>query len=265
MKTRRIRAKKLNNARDLGGLTTQDGRRIKCNKLIRCGQLYKLPTKTVGVLKQMGVTTVCDIRTYAGVNDKPDTLIGGVRYEWLPVICTPEPIKSDERTMRLTLKRESYRLKREFHNIDNYMIQMYKSVLFTEDGQASLRKFIRLVIDEDGCILWHCASGKDRTGICAMLIEGLLGIEENAIIEDYMSSRKFCRRKYFWNRIGLIFAPIAISFKKILFGFMRVKRLYIETAINEIKSRYGNIANYCKTVFKITDEDIDTLKIKYLV
>ncbi len=264
MNTKRLRAKKLNNARDLGGLATQDGRTIKCNRLIRSGQLYKLPIKTVDLLKRIGVTTVCDIRTRAGVNDKPDTLIDGVRYEWLPVICVPEPIKPDESTMRLTLKRESYRLKREFHSIDNYMLQMYKSILFTEDGQEGLRKFIRLVIEEEGCILWHCASGKDRAGICAMLVEGLLGIEENAIIEDYMASRKLCRRKYFWNRLGLIFAPITISFKKILFGFMRVKRLYIEMVLGEIKSRYGNIVNYCKTVFKITDEDIDTLKIKYL-
>ena len=45
-----------------------------------------------------------------------------------------------------------------------------------------------------------------RTGICAMLLESILGVDENLIIQDYCISDKFQFRRRFWQKAGLVIA-----------------------------------------------------------
>lgn len=50
------------------------------------------------------------------------------------------------------------------------------------------RAFAVLGKDGNYPAYFHCAIGSDRTGIMAMLIQGLIGVEEEAIWRDYLSS-----------------------------------------------------------------------------
>ena len=245
-------------------MPTEDGREIKPHKLIRSGKLYDLPKSTVKALEKMGVTTVIDLRIPAEINDKPDTNVN-CTYVQLPLLCTATAGITHEPNMRLMMKNESYRIKEEFGTADNYMIETYRSVLFNEQPQEYLKKFLRIVVEEEGCVLFHCVSGKDRAGICAMLLEFLLGVSEEIVLEDYLLSRKFWRGRYFLNKLGLAIVPVSFRFKRILFGFMRTKKEYLKTVIDEINSRYGSVVQYCKEVLNVTDEDIDILRKKYLV
>lgn len=264
MHSRKIRLKKLNNFRDLGGLVTADGKTIKYGRLYRSGKLSALPDCTVKAIRAANITTIVDLRIPAERGDHPDTFIDGIEYVILPVLCTPAEIAECERTMRLTMKKESYRLGKDISNMEEYMLQTYRSIVFNYEPKQALKKFLRLVIEEEGGILWHCSSGKDRAGICSMLIEALLGADEDIIMEDYLASRKFLRKTYSLNRLALIFAPISLKFKRILYGYMKVKPKYLKTIVDEMKLRYGSIEGYCKTELDVTDEDIALLKEKYL-
>lgn len=264
MHIRRLPLKKLFNTRDLGGMPAANGRKIKREKLIRSGKLYKLPEETVNKLQKMGLKTVIDLRIFTEIEEYPDTVIEGAEYVHLPVLCTVTPGITREKSMTRTMAIESRRIKREFGNADNYMIAMYKTVLLSEEPVALLKKCLRLIIDNDGCILWHCSGGKDRAGIVAMLIESLLGVDEKIIVEDYVASHRFQRAKFFWNRFGLVIAPLVPRFKKILFGMMAAKPVYITETINALKEKYGSVQEYCKQVLDITDQDIATLREKYL-
>jgi protein-tyrosine phosphatase len=141
---------------------------------------------------------------------------------------------------------------------------MYKSILFSDDSIGCLKQAMRLIIDNDACILWHCSGGKDRAGIITMLLLYLLDVDEKIIITDYTASHMFQRKKFFWNRVGLAVAPLYTRFKAILFGMMAAKPKYMTSTIEEVEARYGSIQNYCKQVLDITDDDIATLKSKYL-
>jgi protein-tyrosine phosphatase len=45
-------------------------------------------------------------------------------------------------------------------------------------------------------LLFHCAAGKDRTGIVAAVLLGLLGVADDDILDDYeMTSRCFTPRR----------------------------------------------------------------------
>lgn len=261
---KRLPLKKLFNTRDLGGLPTEDGRVIKHGKLIRSGKLYKIPTKTVETLKNYGVKTVIDLRIYTEQEDAPDTLWEGVKYVHLPVLCTATPGITRERSMRSTMVKESKRIKKEFGTADNYMAEMYCSILLNEEPQQLLKQALRLIIENEDCILWHCSGGKDRAGVIAMLVESLLGVSEKVIIQDYVTSHRFQRARFFWNRAALVIAPCSLRFKKILFGMMAAKPQYLTVAMDRIKEKYGSIVGYCKEVLDVTDEDIELMKKKYL-
>lgn len=264
MYRKNIILKKLNNTRDLGGMPTEDGRKIKNRKLLRSGRLNRLPIQTAKALKELGITTIIDLRIQTECDEHPDTKIDGIRYVWLPLLFTATTGITTEKSMYKTMLKESKRIKREFGTVDNYMISTYLNVLFNKQAQDGLKKFLRLVRDEEGCILWHCASGKDRAGICAMLVESLLGVPEKVIVSDYMLSQDFCRRKFVVNRLALAVAPLRFRMKKILYGLMRTKEEYLMGVIEALKRRYGGVVEYCKQVLGVTDEDVSLLKEKYL-
>lgn len=260
----RFDLKGLVNTRDLGGMPAGEGKKIKSGKLIRSGKLYKLPEKTVAALKDYGITTVLDLRIFTECDQAPDTLWEGVNYCHMPLLCTATPGITREKSMRKTMAIEARRIKDEFGNADNYMIEMYRSIFFSEEPKRQLTQILRLIIENDGCVLWHCSAGKDRAGIVAMLVESLLGVDKQAIMEDYMLSTRFLGRKFFWNRLGLTIAyPFLTNrFRKILMVMMEAKPEYMP--IDEIEQKYGSVTNYCKNELGITDEDIATLRGKYL-
>lgn len=271
IKVNRLKLKKLTNTRDLGGLETADGRKIRGGRLIRSGKLSKLPKSTVRALRDMGVTTVVDLRIENERCASPDTPIEGCRYVHQPILCVPTiGITGTDALFERTgkesarVKIEGERIKKEFGSIDNYMKETYRTILFNESAQEGLRKFLRLVVEEEGCILWHCASGKDRAGICAMLVEGLLGVPEETILADYMLSGRYWRKRYTLNKAVLAVGPVSMRLKRILFGLMRIKREYLETVLREIDERYGSVTEYCKAELGITEEDISRMKEKYL-
>lgn len=265
MKIERLKLKRLNNTRDLGGLPTIDGQAIVTGKLFRSGRLSKLNSMACNELRKMGVTKIIDLRTPTECSDHPDTMIEGIEYVPLPVLYMPKGGVTAEKTMAKWLYKESARLKEEFGTANNYMICSYREMVFEQEQQKSLSQVLRIIIQAEGGVLFHCTSGKDRAGICAMLIESLLGVKDEWILKDYMASAAFCRRKFFWNKIGIIIGPLPIPFKKILLGLMYLKPEFINTIIQDMIDRYGSVINYCKEALGITDEDIRQLRSKYLV
>lgn len=264
MRIEKMYLKKLNNTRDLGGMPASDGRKIKKDKLIRSGKLYKLPFLTRERLKRKGVTTVIDLRIDNEVEEYPSTPIEGAKYVRIPLICTATAGITHDKSMARLVRMESKRLEKEFGSADEYMHKVYLAMLFNEQSIDSLREVFRIFLKEDGCVLWHCSGGKDRAGVVAMLMEGLLGVDEQILIADYVASQRFQRRKRNWQKIGLRVSPISRKFKQILFAFMDAKPQYIRGAIAEIKKRYGSIEGYCKDALGLTSEEITALKDKYL-
>ncbi len=261
---KRLPLKKLFNTRDLGGMPAGNGLMIKRDKLLRSGKLYKLPKSTVEKLQKKGVNLIIDLRIFTEREEYPDTVIDGAEYIHLPVLCTATPGITREKSMLKTMCIESKRIKTEFGTADDYMVAMYKMVLFSDEPVKLLKDCMRLIIDNDGCVLWHCSGGKDRAGIVAMLVESLLGVDEKIIVQDYVASHRFQRFKFFWNRMGLFIAPIVPRLKKILYGMMAAKPRYLTETMNEIKAEYGSIINYCKERLEITDSDIKKMREKYL-
>jgi protein-tyrosine phosphatase len=182
------------NVRDVGGLPTVDGRMTQRDRLIRADNLQGLTPADVRVLvDEHEVRAIADLRT--GVE---------VAYEG------PGPMTSEP---RVTIRNLSL-FPEAGHNTDAAAVDGDGPVVLpwqarTDDpkdadglpaGAAgfyvrylldradSVIDALRLVAHTDGAALVHCAAGKDRTGVVVAIALAEVGVERDAIVEDYAMS-----------------------------------------------------------------------------
>ena len=62
--------------------------------------------------------------------------------------------------------------------------------------------------DPDGCpLVFHCAAGKDRTGVLAALVLSTLGVPDPDVAADYALSADAMARRLAWLRPPILTAP----------------------------------------------------------
>lgn len=264
MQIEKLDLKKTKNMRDMGGLPAGDGKKIKSGKLVRSGRLSKLPTETVEALQALDIRTVIDMRTNREIAEHPPTILNGAEYHYIILPATAQPELSKSRHMSTEMYIQSRRVKRDFGTSENYMHEMYKFIAFDPECQKKLKSVFDILINTDGCTVFHCNSGTDRTGILAMLIESVLGVNKQLIIEDYMASKTFQRRRRYWQKFGLYFSPVPMRFRRLLFAQMLPRPQYIIKLMDEIEARYGSVTDYVKNALGVTEDQITILKAKYL-
>ena len=172
------------NARDLGGLTTVDGRRTRPAALIRSDTLCRLSPVGRAALIAHGVRTVVDVRFPSEIErddpahpfrDGPD----GVLYLNRPtnVGHTAE----EEAAMVAGIRAAESRLELNVIDLDA-----------NRAGFASIATAIARA--PAGGVVVHCHAGKDRTGIAIALVLSLVGVPDETIAADYALSGREPRR-----------------------------------------------------------------------
>lgn len=157
------------NVRDLGGLTTVDGRRVRRGALVRSDQLCRLDDGGRGALVAHGVRTVIDLRSPAEAQQDPDPALHekGVDYRLIP--------QQDDQLWRQPQWAARTRAERD--------------ALVLDQRAAHIAAMARTVANAvPGGVLIHCLAGKDRTGIAVALLLSLIGVSDADIAADYALS-----------------------------------------------------------------------------
>ena len=160
----------IQNMRDLGGLRTADGRKIRPNMLIRSAQL----AQAVGEDLEH-VAAVIDLRTIKEREEMPD-LLYSCRYLPMPVFDEFKPGVSHEEEAKQAPKLPD-------------MAVLYG--ILVRNYMDSFRNILTAIMHHDfseGAILWHCTEGKDRCGITTAMILELLDVDRDTIMEDYLKT-----------------------------------------------------------------------------
>ncbi|WP_272031742.1 tyrosine-protein phosphatase [Oceanobacillus kimchii] len=157
----------LDNCRELGGYSTRFGQQTKWHSFLRSSDMSKLTQEDNDFLKQYGLKTVIDLRGADEIEKHKNPLaeVDFCNYHNIPFI-TKEVSDITFSTYKVT------------------MGDFYIDLL--EQKSDSVKKIFDVIAGaEEGCILFHCAAGKDRTGILAMLLLGLAGVERKDIVSNY--------------------------------------------------------------------------------
>ena len=163
------------NARDLGGLPLKGGGLTRHGVLLRSDTLQELTGDDVAWLQAAGLRTVIDLRTPAeaareGRGPLADT---EVAYANLPFIPDEVVIPDDPRHEVIVADRQER--DRVEHYLD-YLRLAAPRVVAALDLLAS---------PGASPALFHCAAGKDRTGVLAAIVLEMNGVEREAIIADF--------------------------------------------------------------------------------
>lgn len=93
-----------------------------------------------------------------------------------------------------------------------------------------------------GCVLFHCTTGKDRTGILACCLLGAVGVSREDIAADYCLSQVYLQPVFQAMRTGaLTIRPGPSHFEEYVFQtpFTAMEKLY-----DHLTGRYGSVAGY---------------------
>ena len=171
------------NARDVGGLPTTDGRKVAYRRLLRSDNLQDLTENDIKVLVGThGLRTVVDLRTdFERASEGPGPLRadGRVRHADLSVLLEAGD-NTDVAAEALAARR---RERNRARYPANFMTGLYLGYL--EDRAENVVQAVREIAYTDGAALVHCAAGKDRTGTVVALTLSAVGVEPEAVVQDY--------------------------------------------------------------------------------
>jgi protein-tyrosine phosphatase len=196
------------NVRDLGGLPTDDGREVQPDRLIRSDNLQGLSDADVRRLVDAhGVRVVADLRTEVEVSlEGPGPLTREPLVEIHNLSLFPEQghntdvaALDDDGVPILPWQNRGTDLGAN-DNVRKGASGVY--LMYLDDRADSVLAALRLIAGNDGATLVHCAAGKDRTGVVVALALAEVGVERQAIIDDYARSAE---------RIEQIFARLRAS------------------------------------------------------
>ncbi|MGH1630730.1 tyrosine-protein phosphatase [Enterococcus casseliflavus] len=159
------------NTRDLGGYAAKDGA-TAWKRFLRSDSLANLHPEDIAFLQRYQLTTIIDLRTTLEIEKEPTPVIDGVE-NW--------PISLISETMGDVTQLEQPLI----FNMAELYIQMI------EDRKEQIKQIMETMAAAEGCVLFHCAAGKDRTGVIAMLLLQLADVAKADIIANYQTTHTY--------------------------------------------------------------------------
>ena len=237
------------NFRDLGGYETGAGRRVRWGKVFRSDHLSRLTDRDIAFLQRMKIRCVCDFRTSAEAQKRPDRFPGDGpgAYLHLPI----DNLKFNPITLFEKLKRgDTSWLTPEFL-IDGYILNIDKFAAIW--GEV----FRRLADPGQLALVFHCTGGKDRAGTCAALVLLALGVPEETVIRDHGLSNIFIADVL--DKIYAQFESSGIDREKIS-PYFSAPPYCIQALLHHLHEKYGSAADYLKSKAGVTEEMLEKVR-----
>ena len=172
----------LSNCRDLGGYVCTGG-------VTRCGVFWRseapcdLPPDAIGQLKAYGLKESFDLRGEPEANWRPSSLQGHFPYRRISLSGGAETF--DKKNLpQGEFSWDKVYIKRALEHRDWF------------------RDAVTACAEAEGLVLYHCTTGKDRTGILTCCLLGAVGVSREDIAADYCLSQVYLQEMFSAMRDG---------------------------------------------------------------
>jgi protein-tyrosine phosphatase len=248
------------NFRDVGGLPTTDGRRVRPGRLFRSGHLAHATAADAAFLSTLGLHTIFDFRNAADQKlEGPDIDLPGVRNVNLPL---SDPADGAE---FWTMVRDG--------NLDQLksiladgkaagrMIASYRMII--KERTAEHSRVLHALAEDSVPALMHCAAGKDRAGLSIAVSLLAVGVERDAIEADYLMSND-PHRRYKVRRSGT--GPDAMSpeVMELLSPLFDARAEYLAAAFDAIEENWGTTERYLTEGLRLSPATRERLRERLL-
>jgi len=216
----------VHNFRDLGGYPTGDGRTVGWGRLFRADGLYRLTADDLDVIDALGIRTVVDLRSGPEFEQH-----GRFPLERYPVAFHHLPII------------DSTWMASEMPDVDDtedgaieFLTWAYGDML-AQGADRFAHAFGVLAVPGSAPAVFHCAAGKDRTGVLAALILGGLGVHHDTIVDDYaLTEAAMVRMRIDWKRstVMIVARPNAMALVELAARCIMVSTFTQSTDLDKI-------------------------------
>jgi len=213
------------NFRDLGGYPTRNGRRVRWRRLFRSDGLHLLTGADIRLLRnEIGLTEVVDLRSTAEVASEGRGMLAAepLAFHHLPLF-DGEVREQRAKAAELTLA-------------DRY-------ALMAEFAADRIAGVIACLAAASGPAVFHCAAGKDRTGVISAILLGLLDVPDEVIVADYAATQE--------NLDAIVDRLMSLDgYRQMLASLppdtMHAKPETMAELLRRLADRFGSIAGYAR-------------------
>jgi protein-tyrosine phosphatase len=216
------------NFRDLGGYRTTGGR-TRWGRVFRADSLHSLSPSDHALFARLGLRVIYDLRTDRERQERPNALPAAedLRSVWLPLIASSE-LDAAAITERL-------------RDGEQFLLEVYQGMV-----RNSAHVFGELLVgltDPAGLpAVFHCAAGKDRTGVTAAILLSVLGVNDDDVLDDYeLTSRH--RNEHQRKEVMSALQQRGLA-PEIAAGVIKTPRWVMATVLDEIRTTYGSVEEY---------------------
>lgn len=241
----RLMLENVHNARDLGGLTGADGRRVRMGKLFRSGNPGRASAADLDALAALGLEAVIDFR--AEPEKAQDDAHFGQRFHWIA-----SPVLDGNMAMAVLLPR----LREATQAFSTtMMVEIYRE--FPSRYQQPFGGFLQTAMTGK-TLLFHCTAGKDRTGFASLLLLSALGVAHEDILSNYLESNHWNAR--FFQQILAQSTERGVS-EEVMMPLLEVAPDYLDASVQAIEQEFGGMDRYLRDVLNV---DAHVLRRHYL-
>lgn len=250
---RRLQIEGSHNLRDLGGIESSLGGQIRPGLVFRSGSLERLTPSGVNALVALGIGTIFDFRSAAERDHSPT--------HWLADHC----IETWQLGLRESLGDPRPLLAQSYESPGRtraMMRNVYRMLpLHHRHSYAAL---FQALARDDRPILFHCAAGKDRTGVAAALLLAVLGVDRAHINADYLETNAVIdsTTQMFLSdpRNAAALAARAATWKPMMTADVG----YLDAMFDVIATTHGSVESYVQTKLEFSAAEIAHLRQRLL-
>ncbi|WP_225849456.1 tyrosine-protein phosphatase [Streptomyces sp. HPF1205] len=252
------------NFRDVGGLPTTDGRRVRRGVLFRSGHLAHATPRDAAFLAGLNLHTVFDFRNRDDIAlEGPDTELPGTRNLNLPL---SDPAQGDG-FWRIVRDGDVAALRELLGDgkAEARMSEAYRRLIL-ERNQEHSRLLAELADPAEPAVpaLLHCAAGKDRAGTSIAIVLLALGVERSAIEADYLKSNARHRRYRIVRGDGSTGSAIDPEIHALLSPLFEARLEYLDAAFETIEGKWGSVDRYLEDALGLTPRRRERLRERLL-
>jgi len=232
------------NFRDLGGYTSADGRRVRWRRIFRSNHLGHLTAEDLAALRDLGLKRVIDFRSQGEIDAAAPCKVADADLHVLSIDPGIRP------RLHARLKAGETVTAADATAI---ICDIYRRYLHAHSGNFQV--LFRHLLDEGTPLVFHCAAGKDRTGIAAALILSALGVPREVVIEDYLLTGVH------WKIDPEHKSDLPGDVAAVLTG---VDKAFLAAAFAAIDEDFGGIDNYLRERLDVDTAGLSRLHALYL-
>ena len=231
------------NTRDIGGYPIEGGGWTRWKRFLRSDGMHRLTDGDQARLKAYGVRAVIDLRTPYETVETPNVFAESSEVTYhhcdiigdAPELITPEEVSAGLPTARIAHSYTTW--------LDHRQAQ-FAEVL----GELAEPGF--------GPAVYHCAGGKDRTGVISALLLGLAGVSRDVILNDYTLTSIFHFRRSIMGSANAVEKPV-LSARE--YEDEYCPRDGMARTLAHLDGKYGGIEAYVRAI-GLTGGQIDSLR-----